>query len=192
MSSLAAFERYQRDDAWTWEHQALIRARWVVGDRAVGEQFEAVRQVTLRDHVDRDGLTKAVRDMRARMRESLSQGDAERFDLKQDAGGIADLEFIVQYLVLRDAHRFPELLRWSDNIRQLDSLGAAGVLQADEARALQDIYRSYRRCAHALALDRLPQLIEPQQFVNEQRVVRNFWSRLIGHADRAGSDVADV
>ncbi len=91
--------------------------------------------------------------MRQRMRDELGRGTAETFDIKQDAGGVADIEFVVQYLVLEHARDCPELLRYPDNIRQLESLAKHGVLDVSVADELVDIYRSYRQRIHHLALD---------------------------------------
>ncbi|MEZ5562656.1 MAG: bifunctional [glutamate--ammonia ligase]-adenylyl-L-tyrosine phosphorylase/[glutamate--ammonia-ligase] adenylyltransferase [Gammaproteobacteria bacterium] len=148
VSSLAAFDRYQQQDAWTWEHQALLRSRAVAGDPGVKAAFEALRVHALTSYVRREKLATEVAEMRQRMRAELSQGTDERFDVKQDPGGVADIEFIVQYLVLREAHRFPDLVRWSDNIRQLEALAAHGILSPADAELLAETYREYRRHIH--------------------------------------------
>src|SRR5690606_23174264 len=110
VSSVPAFEEYQRGQAWTWEHQALVRARVVAGDADVARRFEAIRREILARPRDPVVLRGEIRDMRERMRKELSRGGPARFDLKQDRGGIADIEFIVQYAVLRWAAEYPELL----------------------------------------------------------------------------------
>ncbi|MCL4790857.1 MAG: bifunctional glutamine synthetase adenylyltransferase/deadenyltransferase, partial [Gammaproteobacteria bacterium] len=148
VSSLSAFDRYQQQDAWTWEHQALLRSRAVAGDPGVKAAFEALRVHALTSYVRRDKLATEVAEMRQRMRAELSQGTDERFDVKQDPGGVADIEFMVQYLVLREAHRFPDLVRWSDNIRQLEALAAHGILSPADAELLAETYREYRRHIH--------------------------------------------
>jgi glutamate-ammonia-ligase adenylyltransferase len=148
VSSLVAFDRYQQQDAWTWEHQALLRSRAVAGDAGVKAAFETLRARALTSYVRRDNLATEVADMRQRMRSELSKGTAERFDIKQDPGGVADIEFLVQYLVLREAHRYPDLVRWSDNIRQLEALGAHGILLPADAELLAETYREYRRHIH--------------------------------------------
>jgi glutamate-ammonia-ligase adenylyltransferase len=148
VSSLAAFDRYQQQDAWTWEHQALTRSRAVAGDAGVKAAFEILRVHALTTYVRRDKLATEVADMRQRMRSELSKGTDELFDIKQDPGGVADIEFLVQYLVLREAHRYPDLVRWSDNIRQLEALGAHGILSPADAELLAETYREYRRHIH--------------------------------------------
>jgi glutamate-ammonia-ligase adenylyltransferase len=153
MTGIEAFERYQREDAWTWEHQALLRARAVAGDADLCAAFEAARSRVLRSAVHRDTLREDVREMRLRMRRELSKAGAAQFDIKQDAGGIADIEFLVQYWVLAAAHAHPELLTHSDNIRELKGLAAVGVLDGATAQWLTDAYIGYRTVLHHLSLE---------------------------------------
>jgi glutamate-ammonia-ligase adenylyltransferase len=153
MTGIDAFERYQRQDAWTWEHQALLRARPVAGDASLRAAFEAVRRRVLVVAVHRDTLRADVREMRLRMRRELSKARAGQFDIKQDAGGIADIEFLVQYWVLSAADAYPELLTYTDNIRQLEGLAAVGVLDRARAQWLTDAYIGYRTVLHHLSLE---------------------------------------
>ena len=153
MTGIDAFERYQREDAWTWEHQALLRARAVAGDAGLCGEFEAIRRRILCTAVRRDTLRADVRDMRMRMRRELSKGGAGRFDIKQDAGGIADIEFLVQYWVLAAANAHPELLTHTDNIRQLEGLAAVGVLDPKTAQWLTETYIGYRTVLHHQSLE---------------------------------------
>ncbi|MEQ1801810.1 MAG: bifunctional [glutamate--ammonia ligase]-adenylyl-L-tyrosine phosphorylase/[glutamate--ammonia-ligase] adenylyltransferase [Gammaproteobacteria bacterium] len=159
VSSLKAFDLYQRQDAWTWEHQALLRSRAVAGDSGVKAAFEQLRIKALTTYVRRENLAQEVADMRQRMRDELSKGTPELLDVKQDPGGITDIEFLVQYLVLREAGRFPDLVRWSDNIRQLEALAAHGILAPAEAEELADAYRTYRQRMHHLNLAGAPGLV---------------------------------
>jgi glutamate-ammonia-ligase adenylyltransferase len=153
MTGIGAFERYQQSDAWTWEHQALLRARAVAGDPGLCAEFEAVRRRILTLAVRRDTLRADVRDMRLRMRRELSRSKAGQFDIKQDAGGIADIEFLVQYWVLAAAADHPELLAYSDNIRQLEGLAGVGVLDLETAEWLKQAYIGYRTVLHHLTLE---------------------------------------
>ncbi|CAD5107060.1 bifunctional [glutamate--ammonia ligase]-adenylyl-L-tyrosine phosphorylase/[glutamate--ammonia-ligase] adenylyltransferase [Zestomonas carbonaria] len=187
VSSLGAFERYQRNEAWTWEHQALIRARVLVGSARVGAAFEQVRAAVLGQPRDLDKLRAEVSEMRAKMRDNLGSKataagtapnafDAEApFDLKQDAGGIVDIEFMVQYAALAWSHQYPQLLRWTDNIRILDELGEAGLLPEEDARLLQEVYKAYRSAAHRLALQKQPGVVSGDQFHAERRAVMRLW-----------------
>jgi glutamate-ammonia-ligase adenylyltransferase len=153
MTGIDAFERYQRQDAWTWEHQALLRARSVAGDTNLREAFETARRRVLGAALHRDTLRTDVKEMRLRMRRELSKAIPGQFDIKQDAGGIADIEFLVQYWVLAAAHVNPVLLTHSDNIRQLEGLAAAGVLEPATAQWLTDAYIGYRSVLHHLSLE---------------------------------------
>jgi glutamate-ammonia-ligase adenylyltransferase len=153
MTGIEAFERYQRQDAWTWEHQALLRARPVAGDETLCNAFAAARRRILCTAVRRDTLRVDVAEMRLRMQRELSKAGAGQFDIKQDAGGIADIEFLVQYWVLAAAHEHPQLLTYSDNIRQLEGLAAAGVLDGATAQWLTDAYIGYRTVLHHLSLE---------------------------------------
>lgn len=130
VSTVAAFEDYQCNEAWTWEHQALVRARVVYGEPAIQQQFEQIRQRILCRERDGDALRTEVREMREKMRQHHASKDIG-FDIKADAGGITDIEFIAQYLVLRYAAQEPRLTRWSDNVRILELLARHGVMEAD-------------------------------------------------------------
>jgi len=153
MTGIDAFERYQREDAWTWEHQALLRARSVGGDATLREAFEAARRRILCSAVHRDTLRTDVAEMRMRMRRELSKAGAGQFDIKQDAGGIADIEFLVQYWVLAAANLHPGLLTYTDNIRQLEGLAGVGVLERATAQWLTEAYIAYRTVLHHLSLE---------------------------------------
>ncbi|MDH5310666.1 MAG: bifunctional [glutamate--ammonia ligase]-adenylyl-L-tyrosine phosphorylase/[glutamate--ammonia-ligase] adenylyltransferase, partial [Gammaproteobacteria bacterium] len=156
VTSLEAFERYQEENAWTWEHQALLRSRPVAGSALVAREFERIRSQTLRQRVRRDTLAVEVANMRARMRKELDRSDDARFDLKQGRGGIGDIEFLVQYLVLAHAARHPAVIHYTDNIRQLGTLAAARCLPEPDSLRLQEIYKAYRSRLHRLALDDRP------------------------------------
>jgi [glutamine synthetase] adenylyltransferase / [glutamine synthetase]-adenylyl-L-tyrosine phosphorylase len=153
MTGIDAFERYQLSEAWTWEHQALLRARAVAGDATLREAFEAVRRRTLTQAVRRETLRNDVLQMRLRMRKELSRSGPQEFDIKQDAGGIGDIEFLVQYWVLAGAQAHPELLTYTDNIRQLEGLAAVGVIDEATALWLTETYIDYRTVLHHLSLE---------------------------------------
>lgn len=175
VSSLTALDLYERQDAWTWEHQALLRSRAVAGDPGVREAFEKLRVHALTHYVRQEKLATEVVEMRQRMREELSKGTAELLDIKQDPGGITDIEFLVQYLVLREAHRFPDLVRWSDNIRQLEALAEHGILAPADAEELADAYRSYRRRLHHLNLAGAPGLLPRAETAAQTATVIRHW-----------------
>ncbi len=175
VSSLTALDLYERQDAWTWEHQALLRSRAVAGDPGVKAAFEKLRVRALTCYVRREKLATEVVEMRQRMRAELSKGTAELLDVKQDPGGITDIEFLVQYLVLREAHRFPDLVRWSDNIRQLEALAAHAILVPADAEQLADAYRSYRQRLHHLNLAGAPGLLPKAETAALTATVLRHW-----------------
>jgi len=138
--SLDAFAEYQRERAWLWERQALLRARFVGGDAALGARFEVTRRELLaRPLPGPDAIEEIVR-MRERWRAELDRSDGERFDLKQGPGGLIDLEFLVQSLVLRHAHAHPDLLESRRNRNLLLALGGRGLLEAHEVEALDEAH----------------------------------------------------
>ena len=179
VTSLEAFTDYQRNEAWTWEQQALVRARVVAGEPNLAQRIAAVRREVLGRARDAAVLRTEVRDMRERMRAELDQHDPTRFDLKQGTGGIADIEFMVQYLVLRYAHDHPKLLVWSDNIRLLETLGAAGLLAPADAQLLGEAYRIYRKRVHQLTLQELPAVVDADAFAAPRTQVTALWQRVM-------------
>ena len=179
VSSLQAFENYQQNDAWTWEHQALLRARPVAGDPSVAERFNAIRRAVLSRQRDPVLLRDEVREMREKMRASIDRSGDGRFDVKQGSGGVADIEFMVQYGVLRWAHQYPDLLDWTDNIRQLEALSRHHLLEGDAAERLADAYRAFRAVIHRNALQELPALAPDDQLADERRMVRALWHALM-------------
>ncbi|RBW48114.1 bifunctional [glutamate--ammonia ligase]-adenylyl-L-tyrosine phosphorylase/[glutamate--ammonia-ligase] adenylyltransferase [Marinobacter sp. F3R11] len=182
VSSLQAFEKYQRKDAWTWEHQALARARGVAGCRKTLGAFEAIRHDILCQHRDKSALRREVLDMREKMRANLGTPESqsgEVFHIKHDAGGIVDIEFMVQYLVLAWCESYPQLTRWSDNIRQLEELGRAGVLSVDDAEKLREAYITLRSSIHRRALQNLNSQVEGDAFADERRFIRSVWQKIM-------------
>lgn len=177
VSSTEAFERYQEDNAWTWEHQALLRARPVAGSEAVAKDFERIRKDTLIMRVRRETLRADVISMRQRMRKELDRSNAQHFDLKNGAGGIGDIEFLVQYLVLNEAAAHPDVIFYSDNIRQLDALVAASCLEPDVGAELQECYRRYRLRQHHLVLDGQTPLAGREEFRPEREFVTSIWGQ---------------
>ena len=184
VSSIEAFENYQNKEAWTWEHQALLRARFVAGAETIARQFEQVRHAVLSRPRPAAALRDEVREMRERMRAELIKGGSDQFDLKQGAGGITDIEFIVQYAVLRWGGEYPELLRWTDNIRQLEGLATTGLIDVQDCRLLSEAYQAYRACAHRLALQQQATLVPVEDFREYRKAVAAIWERLMA----AGSD----
>ncbi len=179
VSSLETFETYQRNSAWTWEHQALVRARVVAGDPRVGSRFSQIRREVLGQVRDGERLRHEVLEMREKMRASLDGSDAREFDLKQGAGGIVDIEFMVQYTVLRWAHECPELLAWTDNIRILETLTRLGLLNDRAAERLSGIYKVLRAAYHRSALQEQPSRVAQDQLSEERALVQEIWTCLM-------------
>ena len=179
VSSADAFERYQEENAWTWEHQALLRARPVAGSSRIADQFTAIRRKTLTAGLHQETLRNDVISMRTRMREKLDKSDAEVFDLKQGKGGIGDIEFLVQYLVLANAAKYPSVIQYSDNIRQLDALAETACIDPETASQLQASYRDYRHLAHHLLLDERSTLVAQSEFTQQREFVSDVWNSFL-------------
>jgi len=180
VSSLAAFEEYQEKSAWTWEHQALTRARHCAGDAAVGAAFEAIRERILRRARDPAKLARDVLEMREKMHAAHPNRSA-LFDLKHDRGGMIDLEFIVQHLVLAQAHAHPELVGNLGNIALLGIAGNLGLIPTALAAQCQDAYRAFRRRQHALRLEGAQYArVAPETVADKVRAVRELWTTVFG------------
>ena len=180
VSPLESFREYQMKHAWPWEHQALTRARFVAGDSRIGRAFEALRIDVLRERRDREALRTAVIEMRRKMLDA-HPNTSGLFDLKHDPGGIIDVEFIVQYLVLGFSHGHEELTKNLGNLALLKIAGGLGL--APEGRALEthDAYRRFRQLQHSLRLqgERYAR-IEPGDVAAEAAAVRALWSAVLG------------
>ena len=180
VTPLSGFAEYQHNEAWTWEHQALVRARCVLGDKQLCEKFADIRQQVLGKHRDSKALAKEVADMRQKMRQQLDKSTETLFDLKQGTGGITDIEFLVQYAVLAWATDLPELMVYTDNIRILDALAATGKLLAEESNMLADAYRFYRSEANRCVLQEQPTLAPVARVENFRPQVLQIWQRWLG------------
>jgi glutamate-ammonia-ligase adenylyltransferase len=175
VTNIEAFAEYQRREAWTWEHQALLHARSVAGSPELRAAFERVRLEVLCHHVRRESLRAEVRAMRERMRRELSRGGTARFDIKQDPGGIADIEFLAQYWALAWAGRYPAVAMFADTIRQLESVASAALVPQSDVDLLTRTYRAYRATAHHLALAGRPASIPAEEFAPERAEVTRIW-----------------
>nr|WP_256353467.1 bifunctional [glutamate--ammonia ligase]-adenylyl-L-tyrosine phosphorylase/[glutamate--ammonia-ligase] adenylyltransferase [Aeromonas sp. sif2416] len=181
VSSLAAYEQYQLNDAWTWEHQALVRARPIYGDDAIQAEFGRVRRAVLAKERDLPTLAREVREMRHKMRDHLLKAGEGEFDLKQSPGGMVDIEFIAQYLVLAHANGEPDALtRWSDNVRIFDECVLAGVLSLEQAEGLKQAYLEIRNLGHRLNLSEISRKVGDDQLLTERGHVLAVWQQLLG------------
>ncbi len=154
VTSLSGLKKYLESDAWTWEHQALVRARVIAGGSALVKKVEELRVEVLSQHRDDASLTNDVTSMRHKMRDHQADAGAKskQIDLKYGRGGIVDIEFVVQYLVLKHAVSHPQISVWSDVVRILDSLEVAGILSKDNANSLRDAYLQLRAATHRIAM----------------------------------------
>ena len=180
VTNIRAFAEYQRSEAWTWEHQALLHARAVAGAHALRAEFEAVRLETLCQHVRHDTLREEVRSMRERMRRELSRSSRGQFDIKQDAGGVADVEFLAQYWSLRWAKQYPPVAMFSDTIRQLESVASADLVSQSTVDTLTAAYRTYRTRTHHLSLAGAEPIVPESEFCAERMAVVEIWNRALG------------
>ncbi len=155
VSEIENFGDYQRTDAWTWEHQALVRARFMFGDNSLSTRFNELRSDVLESNRDNATLAKEVRDMRLKMRQHLLKVPQGMFDLKQSPGGIADIEFIAQYLVLAHACEYQALSFWSDNVRIFEQLAELELIPIASAQALTQAYCYLRDESHRLTLQQV-------------------------------------
>ena len=179
VSSLAAFEKYQREDAWTWEHQALVRARVVAGDKKLGEAFGRVRKNVLEQYRSAQSLRTEVVEMREKMRKHLGRATKDgKFSLKQGIGGIVDIEFMVQFAVLAWSHNHPELTRWTDSIRILESLAQSGLLSEQQISQLIDAYKRYRSTGHLLQLQNQSPEVASNELLESREIVTAQWQQL--------------
>ena len=184
VSSLDGYTEYQHHKAWVWEHQALTRARFVAGDDKIGHQFEAIRIEVLRQRRDLAQLRAEVVAMRDKML-SAHPNDSTLFDIKHDRGGLIDVEFIVQYLVLGYSSQFPELTRNAGNLALLKVASRLGLITEMEAQAAHDAYRRLREMQHALRLQGQKYArIDPEILAQEIAAVKRLWSSVLSAEDQ--------
>ncbi len=171
VSRLGAYETYQREQAWTWEHQALIRARAVAGDPGLRADYEELRRALLQQPREHKKLAHDVAYMRGKMKAGLNRSTETTFDLKQGDGGLVDLEFLVQFLVLAHSSDVPSLAAFSDNVRQLEAIEAAGLLEEVTAGSLRSAYVALRGKMHEHALAGKSVLVDQGEFVEERALI---------------------
>lgn len=175
VSTFDAYRQYQQQEAWTWEHQALVRARIVYGEPELAQQFNEIRREILCQPRDAVLLQREVREMREKMRQHLGNKHKQRWDIKADQGGITDIEFIAQYLVLCHAAQVPALARWPDNVRIFQAMAAAGIMSATAAEDLTLTYITLRDALHHLALQSLPGQVAEDAFLPQREIVNQSW-----------------
>jgi glutamate-ammonia-ligase adenylyltransferase len=180
VSSLESYAEYQRERAWTWEHQALVRARCVAGDVSLCTEFKALREQVLARARDRVVLARDVVDMRRRMRAQLDRSDPARFDLKQGEGGLVDLEFLLQALVLGEAAGQPPLLAPRATPELLAAARDGGLLEAEQAAALRQAHATLVDAGLRCTLDRRPRLAAETEAITVARAAIRDATRVMG------------
>ena len=183
VTSLKAFEQYQLKNAWLWEHQALVRARSIAGEQSLRDKFEALRCRILIQPRDEAKVREEVLKMRQKMKDHLGSSKEQQkdgiFHLKQDAGGIVDIEFMAQYAVLAWSGANSDLAHYSDNVRILEDAANAGCLSSDDATALIQAYLSERAESHRFALANQSMQVNAADWFDTREVVCKLWQRLI-------------
>lgn len=182
--SCHAFETYQMDKAWSWEHQALVRARAICGDRRVTARFCDIRRDVLSLPRTLDQVRSEVTSMRIKMQKHLGtsqwQQEAGKFHLKQDAGGIVDIEFLAQFAVLAYSHEYPSLTKWSDNVRIFAEVALLGIWDDQVCQDLTDAYLRIRAATHQLALSEQSLLVDESLWQETRALVQSQWQHLMG------------
>jgi glutamate-ammonia-ligase adenylyltransferase len=173
VASIAAFEKYQHQDAWTWEHQALVRARAIVGDPNLVAKFDDVRISILTKPRDKEALRQEVVSMREKMKLN-----AKELDIKQGNGGLIDIEFISQYGVLAYSCSHPLLHKWTDNIRILESLSAEKCFADIDLKPLESAYRELRSALHRNSLADAEDKAEIEEFLEITSIVESTWQKI--------------
>lgn len=179
VTHINAYQHYLNNNAWVWEHQALVRARFIAGDKHIKQQFEAMRHQVLSLPRAQQALQTEVREMREKMRKNLSVKTAGQFDLKQSTGGIADIEFMVQYGVLANTAQHPTLSTYTDNVRLLDSLQAVGFIDKTTADSLKIAYCTYRDLGHKRVLQGETTVVDEIEVADLKVQVEQIWDKLM-------------
>jgi [glutamine synthetase] adenylyltransferase / [glutamine synthetase]-adenylyl-L-tyrosine phosphorylase len=177
--NFSAFKDYQKNEAWTWEHQALVRARVVAGDESIDEKFNRFREKVLLQQPDESILKKSIVEMREKMRQETKPSPEDMFNLKNGEGGMTDIEFLAQYVVLAWAYKVPELLIFRDNIRIFETCESAGLLKQESVDLLCHAYLIYRQKRHHLILQNLPDDISATDLLDLRKEVMKLWQSLL-------------
>jgi glutamate-ammonia-ligase adenylyltransferase len=180
VSSISAFAEYQQSQAWVWEHQALTRARFCAGDAQVGAAFESIRQQVLCQPRDLVALRKEIVEMRQKMHDG-HPNNSNLFDIKHDSGGMVDIEFMVQYLVLAYAHQYPKLTANVGNLALLELAGGLELIPADLAGEIRVLYRALRQIQHRMRLNNLSACRIERGEV-DTTACEKLWGMLFGNA----------
>ncbi|MFP3981877.1 MAG: bifunctional [glutamate--ammonia ligase]-adenylyl-L-tyrosine phosphorylase/[glutamate--ammonia-ligase] adenylyltransferase [Desulfobacterales bacterium] len=185
VSHIDGFEDYQMKSAWIWEHQAIIKARPIIGSGEVVQRFNRIRRRVIASTREPENLAETVLEMRNRMRRAHGSACADNFDLKQDPGGIVDIEFLLQFLILRHGYEYAELTQWTDVVRQLNALALCGIIEDLEAHALKQAYLIYRYFVHRMSLQQKSAVLPENRFAELRRRVEGIWRKYFISAGRS-------
>ncbi len=184
VTSFEAFEKYQTqrgsNTAWTWEHQAMTRARFVLGEDRLAARFDAVREAVITAPRDAQALATEIVSMREKVR-AAHPVRGERFDVKHSVGGMVDVEFVVQYLVLLHSRQHPALRANTGNINLLRRAEAAGLLPAGVGEDAANAYRRLRQVQHRARLDEAPTQVDPAELQDEAQAVQRLWQAVLAN-----------
>ena len=190
MNSFNAYANYQKqrgsNTAWTWEHQAMTRARFVLGGVSLAGRFDAIREAVITAPRDPQSLAAEIVAMRAKVR-AAHPVRGTRFDVKHSPGGMVDVEFVMQYLVLLHSHAHPELRANTGNINLLRRAEHAGLLEPGMGEAAARAYRELRQIQHRARLDEMPTQVEPARVETAAAAVRALWQHVLGRKQQAGA-----
>ena len=178
VSQIDSFFEYQMNESWMWEKQALVRARPLCGDTRLARRFEEIRKAVLAVKRDEKALRNEVFAMRKKMRAERLKSDRKFFDLKEDEGGIIDIEFIVQYLVLLKSYKYPALMDWTDNIRIIETLQKSKIIAVATADRLKEAYLTFRTATHRLNLQERPAKVPAEAYHELRSGVIDIWKSL--------------
>ncbi len=178
-TSIHAYENYLMNDAWIWEHQALVRARPVKNNPILVEKFSTIRKKVLCIKRNIEDVRSSVLEMRNKMLSANKSDSNSVFNVKKDVGGIIDIEFMVQFLVLSHAHKFPQICEYTDNVRILESCAEAGLIDSSDNSILKEIYLKYRKYLHQVSLQMSSDFAELDKFNSERQVVQKYWASLL-------------
>jgi glutamate-ammonia-ligase adenylyltransferase len=179
VSSLEAFFQYQMNQAWTWEHQALVRARAIAGDIRVCKKFDELRKKVIAKSRDTDILKSFVISMRDRLISQYGNKHPGKFDLKHDPGGLTDIEFLIQFMVLANAFRHPDLAEWSNSVKLLEAFKKKDLIPKRYTDTLLEAYVSYRKTINKLSLQERPACVEAGDFTGLRSEVIEIWDEVM-------------
>jgi len=172
------FGQYQQQDAWTWEHQALVRARVIYGNKTIEDEFKHIREQVLSKKRDVTELTSEVSNMREKMRNHLDKSEGDFIDIKQGTGGLVDIEFLAQYLVLAHSCEHGNLSERCDNLGIFKSLAQLDILNCKEQKILENSYQLLRDYGHKATLQNEPLLINKSLLTTQDKVIK-LWKKFI-------------